>query len=69
MKKWAISYHIYEMDEDAYEYLPATVMHEMGHTAGLGHTSEVSIMAGHAMEAPSAYDVGAMKSVLGAHGH
>ena len=36
-KSWTDLYHVAEQHED-YRYLPALLLHEFGHTAGLGHS-------------------------------
>lgn len=56
---------------DDYYYLPRTMMHEFGHTIGLGHTerSQVySIMGGYEpLQAPLPYDENAVKGIYKNH--
>ena len=49
-------------------YLPKTIMHELGHTAGLGHSpSGVGIMSGATFAAPQTYDVKGMRYTYEGH--
>ncbi|MYK36104.1 MAG: matrixin family metalloprotease [Chloroflexi bacterium] len=60
-KQWTNSYKEADNSRADFYYLPATVVHEFGHTAGLGHSPNgMGIMAGTLVEAPQTYDIGGM---------
>ena len=55
---------------DEVYYLPVTMLHELGHTAGLGHApdSSYSIMSSpHGWSVPRDYDLKALKAIYGDH--
>ena len=63
------------MIEDWEYYLPATMMHEFGHTAGLGHSGNPSDLMtsappdGEIIQTPPSNDISAMRVVNTSHTH
>lgn len=45
-EEWTIQFSIAAKEEDSFEYLPWVLIHEFGHTIGLGHSAESGTIMG-----------------------
>ena len=69
-KRWTNDLSLATNNSDNYVYLPGVMMHELGHTAGLGHPAGVGIMGGDLVRsAPLTYDKNGMKYIYQGHTH
>ena len=71
-KKWTNIEYLARTSPQQYYYLPQAIMHELGHTAGLGHSPNGSgVMAllqiGNPIDAPSQYDLDGIKGIYEHH--
>ena len=70
-KEWTNDPDEARRQPDDFYYLPQVIMHEFGHTAGLGHTPGGNVMGAidsrNPIEAPTPYDVDGMRNNYESH--
>ena len=66
-KEWTTDYADWYNDRDRYQFLPSVLMHEFGHTLGLGHSVGDDIMRGSVRQTLSSYDVKGLKAIYEGH--